>query len=80
MSSLIPSGLGFYLWNKGSTRVSYGSLAVMNNFKIPAAVLIAWLVFSESVEWAAALSSLLLLGIGNLVAQKGVTDEGVTAD
>jgi drug/metabolite transporter (DMT)-like permease len=76
---LIPSGLGFFLWNKGSTRVSYGRLAVMNNFKIPAAVLIAWLVFSESVEWVAALSSLLLLGIGNLVASQTVPDDGGAA-
>ena len=66
---LIPSGLGFFLWNKGSTQVSYARLAVMNNFKIPAAVLVAWLVFSESIDWIPVLSSLILLGLGNYIAQ-----------
>jgi len=66
---LIPSGLGFFLWNKGVTKVSYGTVAVMNNFKIPAAVLVAWLIFSESLEWVAVISSLAFLAAGNWVAQ-----------
>lgn len=37
----VPSGIAFYLWNRGATRVSAGVLAVMNNLKIPLAVAVA---------------------------------------
>ncbi len=45
---LLPSGLGFYLWNQGATRVSEGTLSVMNNVKVPLAVLVSLTVFGES--------------------------------
>jgi drug/metabolite transporter (DMT)-like permease len=68
---LIPSGLGFYLWNKGVTKVSAGWIAVMNNFKIPAAVLVAWLIFSESIQWAPVLISLACLALALWMTRKG---------
>lgn len=40
---VVPSGLAFFLWNLGATRVSVGTLAVMNNLKIPLAVIVALL-------------------------------------
>jgi len=40
---LVPSGLAFYLWNVGATRVGVGALAVMNNLKVPLAVAVALL-------------------------------------
>jgi drug/metabolite transporter (DMT)-like permease len=46
---VIASGLGFFLWNRGATRVSAGTLAVMNNAKIPLAVAVSLLVFREDV-------------------------------
>lgn len=35
----IASGLGYFAWNKGATRVDSGVLAIMNNALIPAAIL-----------------------------------------
>jgi drug/metabolite transporter (DMT)-like permease len=59
---LLPSGLGFYLWNFGATRTTPGVLGVMNNAKVPLGVVISLLVFGESADWTR-----LLLG-GTLVA------------
>jgi drug/metabolite transporter (DMT)-like permease len=42
---LIPSGLGFFLWNVGVRRSRVGSAAVFNNAKVPLAILVSWLVF-----------------------------------
>ena len=48
---LIASGLCFYLWNKGATMVKTSTLAVMNNAKIPLAVLCSIFIFGEDLNW-----------------------------
>ena len=67
---LIPSGLGFFLWDKGVSLVDTGTAAVMNNLKVPAAVLIAWLLFGEQLDAARLTASVALLG-GALVVVRG---------
>jgi drug/metabolite transporter (DMT)-like permease len=47
---VLASGLGFFLWNLGATRVPSGTLAVMNNVKIPLMVACSLLVFGESAN------------------------------
>lgn len=47
---LVATGLGFFLWIKGTPRVSAGTLAAMNNMKIPTAVLCSMLIFGESAD------------------------------
>jgi carboxylate/amino acid/amine transporter len=47
---VVASGLGFFLWNHGATRVSAPVLAVMNNVKTPLGVLVSLLFFAESVQ------------------------------
>ena len=44
------SGLGFFLWNRGATRVNAGTLAVFNNVKIPLGIACSLLVFGESAD------------------------------
>ncbi|MCZ6674983.1 MAG: EamA family transporter [Verrucomicrobia bacterium] len=44
---ILASGLGFFLWNFGATRTNAGSLAVLNNLKIPLAVFVSLLFFEE---------------------------------
>jgi len=64
---LVPSGLAFYLWNRGATRVDVGRLAVMNNLKIPLAIAVALLPpFSESADLPrlAVSFALLLVALG----------------
>lgn len=48
---LLASGVGFFLWNVGATRVEAGVLAVFNNVKIPLAVLVSLLFFGEQTGW-----------------------------
>ena len=42
---LIPSGLGFFLWNVGVRRTTEGTAGVMNNAKVPLAILVSWGIF-----------------------------------
>lgn len=67
---LVASGLGFFLLNLGATRVSAGTLAVMNNAKIPLAVVCSLLFFGESADPFRLLLSLLLLGGAVWLAEK----------
>jgi drug/metabolite transporter (DMT)-like permease len=47
---VIASGVCFFFWNLGSTRVSAGTLAVFNNAKVPLAVVCSLLFFGESAD------------------------------
>jgi drug/metabolite transporter (DMT)-like permease len=44
---LIPSGLAFFLFNHWALKVDAGTLAIVNNLKIPIALLIVMLVFQQ---------------------------------
>jgi len=59
---LIPSGLAFFLWNAGARRARPGTLAVMNNAKIPLAVLSSLLIFGETaIAWRLAAGGGIIL-------------------
>jgi drug/metabolite transporter (DMT)-like permease len=47
---VVASGLGFFLWNVGSARVSAGTAAVMNNAKIPLGIAVSLLFFGETAN------------------------------
>lgn len=47
---LVASGLGFFLWNKGATQVSAGTLAAMNNALIPAGLLVNLLIWNRDAD------------------------------
>lgn len=47
---VVASGLGFFLWNIGVTKVEAVSLAVLNNLKIPLAILFAFIILGESLD------------------------------
>lgn len=54
------SGLGYFLWNKGATRVNAGVLAIMNNALIPAGLIVNLLIWNHQAD-------MLRLGIGGAV-------------
>jgi drug/metabolite transporter (DMT)-like permease len=60
---VLASGIGFFLWNVGATRVSSGTLAVMNNAKVPLAVAVALLFFGEQAHLPALFASLAVMGL-----------------
>lgn len=47
---LVASGLGYFLWNKGATRVTPGTLAAMNNALIPAGLLVNLLIWNRDAD------------------------------
>jgi drug/metabolite transporter (DMT)-like permease len=67
---LLASGGGFFLWNVGATRVSAGTLAVMNNAKVPLGVAVALFVFGESASLPWLAVSLVLLGAAVWLAER----------
>lgn len=67
---LIPSGVGFYLWNRGARRARVGTVAVMNNAKIPLSVLCSVLVFGERPRWLPLLVGGAMMGAAVVWAER----------
>jgi len=61
---ILASGIGFFWWNLGACRVNAGTLAVMNNAKIPIGVFVSLVFFGETAD----LARLLLSGAVMLAA------------
>ncbi|MDP4534770.1 EamA family transporter [Alkalimonas collagenimarina] len=47
---VVASGLGYYLWNRGATKVNSGQLAIMNNALIPAGLLVNLLIWNRDTD------------------------------
>jgi len=47
---VVASGVGYFMWNKGATLVSTGSLAAMNNALIPAGLLVNLLIWNKDAD------------------------------
>lgn len=67
---ILASGIGFFLWNVGATRVSAGELAVMNNAKVPLMVACSFLLFREHADPVRLIASLVLLGLAVWLADR----------
>ena len=59
---VVASGIAFFLWNTGVRKVSAGTLAVMNNLKIPTGVLVSLIIFREKANLVALLCGSVLIG------------------
>lgn len=66
---VLASGLGFFGWNLGVTRVNTGTLAVFNNAKIPLAVACSLLFFAGRADIPRLVASLVLLALAVVVAE-----------
>ena len=60
---LVPSGLGFFLWNVGVRRSREGTAAVFNNAKVPLAIAVSWLIFEPFPTLQNLARTLLALGL-----------------
>lgn len=47
---VVASGLGYFIWNYGATKVSVGSLAVMNNLLIPVGILVNIAIWNREAD------------------------------
>ncbi len=57
---IVASGICFFLWNVGARRVHEGTLAVMNNLKIPVAVVASLVLLGETTDLARLAAGCLL--------------------
>lgn len=48
---ILASGICFFLWNYGATKVNTGSLAVLNNLKVPLGIAASIFIFGESADY-----------------------------
>lgn len=67
----IASGLGFFLWNLGATRVNAGTLSVFNNLKIPLGIGCSLVFFHEHADLPRLMASLALLSFAIWVVESG---------
>lgn len=73
---VVAAGLGFFLWNLGATRVSVGTLAVMNNGYMPLAVLAGLVWLGEDANLVRlAIGTALILGALLVARPSGVPGE-----
>ena len=63
---VVASGVGFFWWNLGATKVNTGTLAVMNNAKIPVGILVSLLFFGENANLPRLILSggIMLIAVG----------------
>lgn len=64
---VIASGLCFFLWNSGARKVEEGTLAVMNNMKIPVAVIASLVILRERTGWLQLATGSLLVVLALLI-------------
>jgi len=67
---VVASGLSFFWWNIGATRVGVATLAVFNNVKIPLGVACSVLIFGESANYARLLAGGALLVVAIVIAER----------
>ena len=60
---IIASGLCFFLWNLGARKVNEGTLAVMNNLKIPIGVIASLLILNETTDYVRLLIGSALMAV-----------------
>ncbi len=48
---VVASGLGFFMWNYGATRVDAGTLGIMNNMHVPAGLLVNLAIWQQRPHW-----------------------------
>jgi drug/metabolite transporter (DMT)-like permease len=77
---LLPTAVGFWLWNAGAVRTTTGRLAVANNLKVPLAILVAWLVFGESVPLTRAAAGLAVLILALCLTDSGTAERRPRAE
>lgn len=66
----IASGLAFFLWNLGATRVGTATLAVLNNLKVPLTVACSLLFFGEHADLPRLALSFALLALALWLAER----------
>ncbi|MGE9290777.1 MAG: EamA family transporter [Puniceicoccales bacterium] len=76
---VVASGIGFFLWNFGASRVSAGFLAASNNLVVPLGVFIAIVLNKSDPNWISLAIGSLLIVSGLFVGRKRRASENPAA-
>lgn len=72
---IVPTGIGFFLWNKGSKLVKSSTLAIMNNLKIPFGVLFSIIIFQEKINLVNFLLGSFIIIFAILIMNKSIKEK-----
>jgi drug/metabolite transporter (DMT)-like permease len=67
---VVPSGICFFMWNVGARRVGTGVLAVLNNAKVPLAVICSLVFFGESANLPRLITGVAVILASVLISQR----------
>ena len=67
---VIASGLCFFLWNRGARHVNEGTLAIMNNLKIPLGIVASLLLLHESTDIVRLVAGFFLMCAGAWLCER----------
>lgn len=59
---VVASGLCYFMWNYGATKVDSGTLAIMNNVVIPGGIIVNVVIWHQHIDWLR-----FILGAGVIV-------------
>lgn len=48
---VVASGLGYFMWNYGATKVDAGTMGIMNNMHVPAGLLVNLTIWNQPLHW-----------------------------
>ena len=70
---IVASGLGYFMWNYGATKVNTGQLATMNNMLIPAGLLVNLVIWNHNTDLIRLLcgSGIILLALWLVESKHG---------
>ncbi|MED5556834.1 MAG: carboxylate/amino acid/amine transporter [Pseudomonadota bacterium] len=59
---LVASGVGYFAWNQGATRVDAGTLAIMNNALVPAGLVVNLVIWNRDADVGKLLLGAAIMG------------------
>lgn len=73
---VVASGLGYFMWNYGATKVDAGTLGIMNNMHVPAGLLVNFVIWQERPHWPSFITGGLVIMLSLWVHRHWVTPRG----
>ncbi|WP_392562071.1 carboxylate/amino acid/amine transporter [Orbus sturtevantii] len=67
---IFASGVGYFLWNYGATKVDSGMLAIMNNMVIPVGILLNVVIWHHQIDWIRFISGSAIIILSIVIHQK----------
>lgn len=70
---VVASGVCYFLWNYGATKVDSGMLAIMNNVVIPVGILINVVIWHQQIDWIRFMIGSTIIILSLIIHQRWLT-------